>query len=299
MNVRKAIRRVAVPAPAKINLFLAITGKRSDSFHEILSVVSKINLFDLVTLEQTNQSNELSCLCPENPSLANLENLACVAVKEWRKFTGDKTGFRINLKKKIPVMAGMGGGSSDAVATLKALNIFHGHALSETQLIELASRIGSDCPLFFKNGLIAVEGRGEIVNSISPEKNNEWKGKPILIFQPNIEFSTSSMYGLLAKNESYSDSNWAKSRFERWKNGPISGLELCHNDFESVIFKKYLFIEPLFTVLKEKFDLTFHVSGSGSCCFCFINDEADFEVVKKEIKRCLGEHTKFWISQIL
>ena len=100
MNVRKAIRRVAVPAPAKINLFLAITGKRSDSFHEILSVVSKINLFDLVTLEQTNQSNELSCLCPENPSLANLENLACVAVKEWRKFTGDKTGFRINLKKR-------------------------------------------------------------------------------------------------------------------------------------------------------------------------------------------------------
>jgi 4-diphosphocytidyl-2C-methyl-D-erythritol kinase len=60
-----------------------------------------------------------------------------------------------------------------------------------------------------------------------------------------------------------------------------------------------LFIEPLSTVLKEEFDLTFHVSGSGSCCFCFIKDEADFGLVKKEIKKCLGEHTKFWISQIL
>ena len=88
MDVNNAREKITVPAPAKINLFLAITGRRSDNFHQIHSVISKIDLSDYVTLEKTNILDEVTCVCTGNHSLSGEHNLACTAVRKWRQVYG-------------------------------------------------------------------------------------------------------------------------------------------------------------------------------------------------------------------
>ncbi len=299
MRLVTAIERVSIPAPAKINLFLAILGKRCDGFHEILSVACKVAIFDLITLEKSEVLNELSCFCPEDNSLSSSKNLVCSAVREWRKFTGDQTGFRITLNKKIPVMSGLGGGSSDAVATFVALNSFFGKPLNESELIELSGRIGSDCPLFFKKGFIEISGRGEKVNTLNERDIDEWTNKKLFLFKPDISFSTPALYHLLSEKGSYSDLDWAKERLQSWKDRTLSESEFWHNDFKSVILEKYLFMKPLFDELMDKFGLSFQVSGSGSCCFTFLEERMDHKLIQNLIAKRLGTATKFWVTHIL
>ena len=298
MNANNAIKQISLPAPAKINLFLAVTGKREDGFHEINSVLAKIDLCDLVTLEKTEQIDEVQCLCIGNNSLSGKNNLAYKAIEEWRKFTGDRTGMKVTIKKRIPLMAGLGGGSSDAVATLLGLNFYHGQPYSNEELFILAEKLGSDCPFFLSGGLGHATGRGEKVRLISDRKKNELNGQRIFLFQPPIGFSTHLIYRSLAEYGLYSDSTKALKYVEDWEAGRRSLSNFCHNDFESVILTKFLFLKPLFEELKNCFGLSFQVSGSGSCCFSFASENINENDVKDLIENSLGKKSQFWASRI-
>ena len=122
MKRRSSNPSISIPAPAKINLFLSVGGKREDGFHELVTVLVKLDLCDLITLEPTGEREEIICRCIDDDSLSGDRNLASQAVRAWREATGDDQGVSITIKKRIPIMAGLGGGSSDASATLGALN---------------------------------------------------------------------------------------------------------------------------------------------------------------------------------
>ena len=298
MGLSNAIEKITVPAPAKINLFLAITGRRSDDFHQIQSVISKIELSDYVTLEKTDLLDEVTCICMGNDSLSGKQNLACTAVRQWRQVTGDRTGVKVTIQKNIPIMAGLGGGSSDAVSALLGLNSLNGNPLCDSELGNIAQKLGSDCAFFLTNGLVHVTGRGEDVHNFEKKVNVSLNRQRIFIFQPPIGFSTPLLYKRFSEKSSYSEDSWASNRIRSWSKGTIPTIQFLYNDFESVILNKYLFLSPLFKLMEKVHGLSFRVSGSGSCCFCFAESDTDKESVEQLIKESLGDEAGFWETRI-
>ncbi len=298
MKAKNAISQIFLPAPAKVNLFLSVNGKRGDGFHEINSVLAKIDLCDLVILEKTDQLDEIQCNCPGHKELSGQNNLAYRAVEEWRKATGDRTGMKVTIRKRIPAMSGLGGGSSDAVTTLKALNLYHGDHLNTNELTKIAGKLGSDCPFFLSDGLANVWGRGEKTRMISSSKKKELNGQRIFLFRPPMGFPTPLIYDNISRENLFSDSKWAEQRVKDWESGLLANENFYHNDFESFLLNKFLFMLPLFEELKKRFGLSFQVSGSGSCCFSFAPKELCEMRVKDFIMNLIGSNSMFWVSRI-
>ena len=156
-------------APAKINLVLEVLGRRVDDFHEIRSLVQTISLCDVISFQL---ADEVSLECSE-PSLQTSDNLVIKAAELLREVSGCQKGARIKLEKKIPWGAGLGGGSSDAAATLLALSRLWELKLKTSELVELAARLGSDVPFFIHGGAALIEGRGENVTPL-PASAPRW-----------------------------------------------------------------------------------------------------------------------------
>jgi 4-diphosphocytidyl-2-C-methyl-D-erythritol kinase len=156
--------------PAKINLFLNVVSKRRDGFHNILSLMQMIGLYDTLTFCEESDSVHLDVLSgavPEDHS--NLVIRAARMLQKRMKSMGAvRRGARITLKKEIPISAGLGGGSSDAAATLIGLNRLWGVGLSNSTLAEMGGYVGSDIPFFFYGPTAWVSGRGEQVHPVAP-----------------------------------------------------------------------------------------------------------------------------------
>lgn len=154
-------------AYAKINLFLDVISKREDGFHNINSIMHSVSLsdelfFEILPCEKTEIVLEIE----GNSSIPdNEDNLIVKAAKEFLKEANEKARIEVYLKKNIPVCAGLGGGSSDAAATLRALNNYY-NKFSEEELLSIASRLGSDVPFCLVGGTAFCQGRGEILNKI-------------------------------------------------------------------------------------------------------------------------------------
>jgi 4-diphosphocytidyl-2-C-methyl-D-erythritol kinase len=160
-------RRLRLLAPAKINWTLEVLRVRPDGYHEIRSVLQTIGLCDVVTLSETDDielvlSGSAGPLADDPPE----RNLAVRAAQALRARAGTTRGVRIELEKRIPVAAGLGGGSSDAAAVLRGCNELWESHQDETNLIEIAGEIGSDPPFFVVGGTASVSGRGEIVRPL-------------------------------------------------------------------------------------------------------------------------------------
>ncbi|MDG1132346.1 MAG: hypothetical protein P8N21_06615, partial [Opitutales bacterium] len=153
-------------APAKVNLFLAVTGKREDGYHDLCTVLAKVSVGDTLEMKRTDENEGVNLRCPGFEDLETSGNLISQAVDKWFQQSGESWGVEITLKKKIPPMSGLGGGSSDAVSALLGMNELGDESLPADMLYNLASEIGSDCPSFLTAGLCLAEGRGEHVRSI-------------------------------------------------------------------------------------------------------------------------------------
>ena len=150
-------------------------------------------------------------------------------------------------------MAGLGGGSSDAVSTLFALNELGNSQLSQADLVQLSAEIGSDCPSFLVDGICVAEGRGESIRPVAPLVSEMLVGQKVLLFRPNIGFSTAEVYQNLAKHKKYSTDHWAKERINLWEHGELSTIELLHNDLEYPVFTKHLYYRVLFQQIEKQF----------------------------------------------
>jgi len=199
-------------APAKVNLTLEILGKRNDGYHELRSIMQTVDLCDVLKFwdnEWIHIVPEYNML-PNTDSLAKLDNsnylrknLVYKAAKLLKEETGHKGGALIQLKKNIPSAAGLGGGSSDAAAALKGLNRLWNLGLSNDELIEIGSKIGSDVAFFIHGGTCLIEGRGEKVIPVKPLPT-KW----LLIFLIPVAISekTKTLYSLIDRSH-YSDGN--------------------------------------------------------------------------------------------
>lgn len=166
-------------APAKLNLFLEILGKRSDGFHELESLMCPIDLYDtLAFLDQAEETISLECdLTAVAPSTSanegeafpsSADNLVVRALELLRRLSGVRRGMRVKLIKRIPVASGLAGGSSDAAAALWAGNELWRLGLSRAELAELGAELGSDVPFFLVGGAAIARGRGEMLEAVSP-----------------------------------------------------------------------------------------------------------------------------------
>ena len=163
MAPEPAIREKAF---AKLNLTLEILGKRRDGYHNLASVMQTVDLFDEIEIYD---ADDLQVVC-EDADIPPESNLALRAAQVLQQQTGTANGARIEIKKNIPVSAGLGGGSTDAAAALRGLNKLWGLELSLDELTTIAAEVGSDEPFLVRGGTALVQGRGEEVTQIAPAK---------------------------------------------------------------------------------------------------------------------------------
>jgi 4-diphosphocytidyl-2-C-methyl-D-erythritol kinase len=148
-------------APAKVNLYLEILGKRSDGYHEIATLLVAISLFDTLELADV-ASSEIRLECDRLDLSIGSDNLVYRAAQLLRQRTGERRGATIRLRKRIPVAAGLGGGSSDAAAALAGLNVLWHLGLAAAELMAIGNELGSDVAFFFATGAAWCTGRGEV-----------------------------------------------------------------------------------------------------------------------------------------
>lgn len=263
---------LVLAAPAKINLLLAITGRRPDGFHDLVSVVATLDLADTLEAEL---AAELSLACDDPELPAGPDNLVLRAAAAFRRETGWPGGVAFRLRKRIPAGAGIGGGSSDAVAALRALNQLAPPdcRLDLPGLTRLAAELGSDCPLFLAEGPVVLRGRGELVEPLLPAEAARLRGRRVLVFKPAFGIATPWAYARLAAGapESYWPAADAEAWLARWRADSAAPAEaLLRNTMEGPAFAKFPALPELLARLQAAAGVEGRMSGSGSACFAFL-----------------------------
>ena len=179
---------VVVWAPAKINLFLEILGKRPDGYHEIATLMVAIRLYDTLVFKE-DPAGAISLTCNQSKLSTGPDNLIVRAADLLREYTGCKQGANIRLVKRIPLSAGLAGGSTDAAATLAGLNEMWRLGLNHVQLSELGSKLGSDVPFFFGGPAAWCTGRGEVVAPLELKKTLD-----LVLLCPPFGLATRDVY---------------------------------------------------------------------------------------------------------
>lgn len=278
----------ALFAPAKLNLFLAVTGRRADGFHDLVSVVAPLDFGDTLRVEAAAEF-ALTCDAPEVPR--DDSNLVLKAARAFAAATGWRGGAKFFLEKRIPLGAGLGGGSSDAVATLRGLNRLAGDPLPPAGLAELAAQLGSDCPLFLHAGPVVIRGRGERVEALPPAAAARLRGRRVLLFKPAFGVATPWAYArMVAQPDTYLPSAQAEARLAAWMADPQRPVEeLLFNNMEHEVFKKFLALPALLGRLRADFGLVGRMSGSGSACFAFLPEGRRIDAIVAAVRGAWGD----------
>ena len=268
---------ISLKAPAKVNLFLEILGKRDDGFHEIETIMQEIDLADSLQFEETQEGVTLECNNKNIP--ANQDNLVCKAANLILEECGIKKGVLINLEKNIPVGAGLGGGSSDAATTLKALNSLWKVGLNNEELMEFAAKLGSDIPFFINGKTALCRGRGELITPVEVRSRMDY----IILF-PRVHISTETIYKNL-KIDLTKKRKDVSFFLDALKYSEVASIsKLLFNRLEEIIFATYPDLLQVKSTL-ESFDFCgLSISGSGSAFFGLCNDRHQAEVIKSKIE---------------
>jgi len=279
-------------SPAKINLFLAITDRRADGFHNLVSVVAPLEFGDTLWYEPERGGGlRLECDDPAVP--LDPGNLILKAAALFQETTGRGVHGCFRLLKRIPMGAGLGGGSSNASTALRLINASQGEPLSAGALAVLAARLGSDCPLFLQAGAVVMRGRGEQVEGLPESARSRLAGRRLLLFKPSFGISTPWAYREMAAQPStYLPAPEAEARLRAWLDREESGVEsLLFNNMELVAFRKYLALPVLLEALAQAFGLAPRMSGSGSCCFALLPEAFQAAALIEEIRAAWGPET--------
>jgi 4-diphosphocytidyl-2-C-methyl-D-erythritol kinase len=260
---------ITVQAPAKINLGLKIIGKRPDGFHDIETVFHRINLYDELTFELSDKIS-ISCVGADLPT--DDRNLCVRAAKMLGELCHTKQGVAITLKKNIPIGAGLGGGSSDAAATLLALVRLWGIEASAPDLLRIAVQLGSDVPYFLNPGDAYATGRGEKLEYFEL-RLPYW----IVVVYPNVQISTAWAYANAIPSGKFAAPT-LKETLQKYLHDPGKLSAMLPNDFEQLVFDSYPVVSEVKNVLETSGALFTRLSGSGSSVYGLYADETPARV---------------------
>jgi 4-diphosphocytidyl-2-C-methyl-D-erythritol kinase len=248
---------VEIWAPAKLNLLLKITGQRADGYHELLSVLVPVDLYDKLKIGKLKEGLEVYWSGRELPE--GEDSLVHRAAIRFFERSGIRGGARIMVIKKIPIASGLGGGSSDAGATLKGLNKLWGNPLSRGDMEELALSLGADVPFFLLQRPSIATGIGEILQPI--------EGFPLfwyVIVSPSLMVSTAWAYKRIKLKLT---DNCNQSRIKILKKFIFRIPDLLSNDLESVTLSRYPFLCSIKASLIKLGALGALMTGSGPSLF--------------------------------
>jgi 4-diphosphocytidyl-2-C-methyl-D-erythritol kinase len=266
-------QNLTVLAPAKVNLHLAVKGRRPDGFHDIESVFLAVDFADTLHFELVEPENSVEIVLEPSsepgsePGFASIpleENIIFRALSLFRAKTGFSKGLKIKVEKRIPVGGGLGGGSSNAASTLLALNKLACGALNPDLLLEMGASLGSDVPFFLHETAAAlVTGRGENIEALSPPRVF------LTLVNPGFSSDTAAAYRLLDKKRESEKSPQSKQAVKKIE------FESFFNDFLPVFEEPERSVyNEIISRLKDSGADYANLSGSGSTCFGVFEDRA-------------------------
>ena len=274
-----AERIITETASAKVNLLLAVSAPRPDGFHELISVMQTVGLCDQLTLRATEGGIELTC--DRDDLLADDSNLCNKAAVKFFTHTGiTGAGVSIELKKVIPMQAGLGGGSSDAAAVLRGLRRLYAPDLSDAELENMAAELGSDVPFCVRGGTTLARGRGEVLETL-PALPACW----FVIVKPAFACCTAEMYGLIDKYRCYDDGEALSAAMIRaLEQGDLRGVcATLDNTFERTLPQDNV-VYAIRRRLRELGALGALLCGSGSAVFGVFDREEEARVAAAALR---------------
>jgi len=279
-------------AQAKLNLSLAITGRRADGFHELVSLVAPIALADTLTLDV---GRPLGLTCDDAALPVDGTNLVLKAAAAYaRRRPAAPTGH-FHLTKRVPHGAGLGGGSADAAAALRLLDRASGDPLGPEVLEALAAEVGSDCPFFVRGQAAVMRGRGERLAILPAAARAALAGRKVVLVKPPFGVPTPEAYGLLAQAGKYRPAAQAEAELAAWVARPSADPANLGNDLAAPVFAKYLALPAGLASFGRVTGLNWHLTGSGSACFAWADDGFDQAGLRADVGRAWGAGA--WVAE--
>lgn len=284
-------------SPCKVNLLLNILGRRADGFHELETVFHPVALHDLLAFEKGGNGIQLTCNHPQLPTDSG--NLVYRAAQSFFEAAAIPAGAKIHLEKRVPLAAGLGGGSSNAAHTLLGLNELFGSPLPSEKLHPLAAALGSDVPVFLQDRPALGLGRGEKIESLEPFQS--LAGVHILLVHPGFGISTAWAYKSLARFPEALNGRPGRARelIQKLRNGSLEGAASSfYNSLEAPALEKF----PILAMFQEFFlangATVALMSGSGSTTFALTKTKAIAENLAEEFRTKFGEGSWMGITPI-
>jgi len=281
--------RLEKKSPCKVNLLLNILGKRTDGFHELETVMQPVNFYDELAFERGGKGVRL--LCSEKNLPTDSKNLVHRAATAFLSAAKISDGINIHLEKKIPLAAGLGGGSGNAATTLLALNELFDRPLSGEKLCALAASLGSDVPFFLQNKPALATGRGEKIQPL--EHFPALRGKAFLLIHPGFGISTPWAYQNLARfpealNGMLGRAQQLISKLQ--SNDWPAAADGFYNSLESPALDKFPVLALYQQFLRENGALAALMSGSGSTTFAIVESVPAGESLAEKFKSKFGQN---------
>jgi 4-diphosphocytidyl-2-C-methyl-D-erythritol kinase len=277
---------LTVKAPAKINLTLEVLGKRPDGYHEIKSVLQTVDLCDTLRME-VGKSVIIRCDIPE---WSEEKSLLSWMINLLKNATGCSKGVTIEIEKRLPLMAGLGGDSSDAAALLRSLDKLWKLGLSSEKMQELAAQVGSDVVFFLRGGTALVEGRGEIITPL-PALPEMW----VVLVVPDIPGEpgkTGRMYASL-KPQHFTDGRITEKLVITLHKASGFTPALLYNAFENTAFTSFSGLNVYKEHLIKLGVKHVHLAGSGPALFTMFQDKSHAQDL---FTRCKSQRMKAYLA---
>ena len=274
---------ITIKAPAKINLALDTLYKRIDNYHEVEMIMTTVDLADYITVTPL-EKNEIVIKSNEFTMPLNEKNLAYLAAELFKQHFNIDKGVEIYIKKRIPVAAGLAGGSSNAAATLTALKELWKVDCTIDELAELGAQLGSDVPFCVYGGTALATGRGEIIQPI-PSPPKCW----VILIKPRIGVSTKEIYEALDANQvEHLD---IEGMLKCIDNKDYQGIcDRLGNSLEEVTLERYPVVAEIKNKLVQFGADAVLMSGSGPTVFALVRKEYKLRRIINSINGCFREH---------
>ncbi len=281
---------LTVSAYAKINLTLEVLGRRADGYHEVATVLQQIDLKDTLSFISLAEHRGITLDCKHtdlalstpSPKYKKPPNLVMEAANLLQEVAGSRHGAAISITKRIPIAAGLGGGASDAAATLKALNELWGLGLSLDEMLPLASRLGSDTAFFLHGGTALGEGRGERISPLPTLPPSQ-----VLLLRPPLSVpsrKTESLYASLDPS-CFSEGQFTRSMVASLHHVDKPPPSSFFNAFERIAFATYTGLEEYCQRFFALGADNVHLAGSGPTLFTMVQSKAQGQKLYRSLRR--------------